>query len=129
MKLNAVGVFTSNLSETVKFYSLLGFKFPEFKADEQHVEAVTILGGTRLMIDTDKLVESLIGEKPRPGNCSVFALQYETVEELNEVATKVAASGHKVIKEPWDAFWGQRYCVVQDPDGHRIDLYATLKAS
>ncbi|MEI6887310.1 MAG: VOC family protein [bacterium] len=32
-----------------------------------------------------------------------------------------------MVKEPWDAFWGQRYCVVKDPGGNMIDLYAYLK--
>lgn len=27
-----------------------------------------------------------------------------------------AAAGHD-SKEPWDAFWGQRYVVVEDPSG------------
>ena len=29
-------------------------------------------------------------------------------------------------KEPWDAFWGQRYAQVADPDGTIVDLYAPL---
>lgn len=31
--------------------------------------------------------------------------------------------GHKA---PWDAFWGQRYAVVVDPDGNLVDLFADL---
>jgi uncharacterized glyoxalase superfamily protein PhnB len=27
---------------------------------------------------------------------------------------------------PFDAFWGQRYAVLQDPDGNGVDLYAPL---
>jgi uncharacterized glyoxalase superfamily protein PhnB len=29
-------------------------------------------------------------------------------------------------KEPWDAFWGQRYALLGDPDGVRVNLYAAL---
>jgi uncharacterized glyoxalase superfamily protein PhnB len=29
-------------------------------------------------------------------------------------------------KEPWDAFWRQRYAQLQDPDGVPVDLYAAL---
>ena len=28
--------------------------------------------------------------------------------------------------DPWDAFWGQRYAQLRDPDGVRVDLYVTL---
>jgi len=26
----------------------------------------------------------------------------------------------------WNAFWGQRYACVLDPDGNQIDLFASL---
>jgi len=29
-----------------------------------------------------------------------------------------------VVKEPWDAFWGQHYAIVADPEGYRCDLFA-----
>ena len=29
-------------------------------------------------------------------------------------------------KEPWDAFWGQRYAQVRDPDGVPVAFYAAL---
>jgi hypothetical protein len=29
-------------------------------------------------------------------------------------------------REPWDAFWGQRYARVEDPDGNVVDLFAPL---
>ncbi len=35
----------------------------------------------------------------------------------------LAALGHG-HKEPWDAFRGQRYASVKDPDGNQIDLFA-----
>lgn len=38
----------------------------------------------------------------------------------------IIASGFKGGKEPWDAFWGQRYASVEDPDGNSVDLFAQL---
>ena len=34
--------------------------------------------------------------------------------------------GYRAQHEPWDAFWGQRYATVLDPDGNHVDLYAAL---
>lgn len=28
------------------------------------------------------------------------------------------------MTEPWDAFWGQRYATVKDPDAYQIDIFA-----
>ena len=128
MKLNAVGVSSSDLKKTVKFYQLLGFEFPEFKEDEDHLEPKTPEGSARLMIDSKKLMTELLGgQEPKPGNHSAFAIEYDSAEELNSVAAKVLAADFNVVKEPWDAFWGQRYCVVEDPDGYKVDLYTRLK--
>jgi hypothetical protein len=38
----------------------------------------------------------------------------------------LAALGHG-RKEPWDAFLGQRYAVVADPDANHVDLFAPLQ--
>ena len=78
------------------------------------------------MIDTKNVVKDIIGEDPKPGNHSSFAIQYNSAEEVNKIITDVMSGGFKVIKEPWNAFWGQRYAVVEDPDGYRVDLYAPL---
>lgn len=125
MKLNAVAVSSKDLNTTVTFYRLLGFTFEEFKADEQHVES-TNEGGVKLMIDSHDLMVTLIGEEPKPGNHSAFAVQYDSVTEVDETVKKVASAGFTVVKPAWDAFWGQRYAVVEDPDGYKIDLYAQL---
>lgn len=126
MKLDAVGVTTSDMQKTVAFYSLLGFTFPEFKPEDPHVESIPENGSIRLMIDTVKLITEILGEKPTHSNHSTFALKYDSPEEVNEVAEKVKTAGYKMVKEPWDAFWGQRYCIVADPDGYMIDLFAAL---
>jgi uncharacterized glyoxalase superfamily protein PhnB len=31
--------------------------------------------------------------------------------------------------EPWDAFWGQRYALLRDPDGVEVNLYAPLETA
>ncbi|MFE2436947.1 glyoxalase, partial [Streptomyces sp. NPDC059409] len=35
-------------------------------------------------------------------------------------------AGAPAPRAPWDAPWGQRYAVVNDPDGHGVDLFAPL---
>jgi uncharacterized glyoxalase superfamily protein PhnB len=124
MKLNAIGIVSTNMQRTIAFYSLLGFKFGQVKPGEDHIEPITSPGDTRLMIDSKKLISEILGEDPKPANHSAFALEYDSSEELNSVAQKVKDAGYKIVKEPWDAFWGQRYAIVEDPDGYKVDLYS-----
>ncbi len=124
MKIDAVGVTSSDIEKTVKFYTLLGFEFTKVNPD--HTEPETPDGSARLMIDSVSMVTSIIGESPKPANHSPFAINYDSAEEVNEIAKKVEEAGFTVVKKPWDAPWGQRYCIVQDPDGYKVDLYANL---
>lgn len=127
MKLNAVGVTSKNITRSVEFYKTLGFKFADFKEDDQHVESIPENGSIRLMIDSDELIKSLIGEEPQLSNHSAFAIEYNRSSEVDSICNKLKAAGFEVQKEPWDAFWGQRYAIAKDPSGYLVDLYASLK--
>ena len=125
-KLDAVAITTTNMAKTVAFYEILGFEFPDWSAEDRHVEPVTKPGEVRLMIDTAELMEQLTGARPVPPNHSSFALVCESVEEVNALAEALRSAGHRITTEPWDAFWGQRYATVKDPDGYTMDLFAAL---
>lgn len=126
MKLDAVSVTSGDLQRSVEFYTLLGFEFPAFEKDTQHIEPTTKPGEVRLMPDKAELVESIAGSKPVPANHSMFAILCESVTEVDVVVEKIRAAGFGVVKEPWDAFWGQRYAIVKDPDGYMVDVFAQL---
>lgn len=126
MKIDAVGVASTDLQKTADFYRLLGFQFPEFKTDEDHLEPITPDGSARLMIDSKSMIKNILGADPKPGNHSSFAIYYDTPAEVDRVVAGVKKAGFTVVTEPWYAFWGQRYAIVQDPDGYKVDLFAPL---
>jgi uncharacterized glyoxalase superfamily protein PhnB len=39
------------------------------------------------------------------------------------VYREVVDSGFESEREPWDAFWGQRFAIVKDPDGNVVSFY------
>ena len=127
MRISAVSVKTKDMKRSIKFYKILGFKFKNNISQEQHVENIHTESDIKLMIDTKEMIKSVIGCEPKVSNFSTFAILYNTATEVDDVYQNLKASKFEVEKEPWDAFWGQRYCVVKDPDGHLIDLYAYLK--
>lgn len=125
MRLNAVGVSSNNIDKSVGFYRLLGFEFAPYASEDRHVESVNNQSA-KLMIDHVTMVEEILGAKPAPSNHANFAIQYDTPAELNLVVDKLQEAGYAMMKPAWDAFWGQRYVVVKDPDGYMVDLYAYL---
>ncbi len=125
-RLDALAVSSTDMARTVAFYELLGFEFPAWGADDQHVEPTPKAGEPRLMIDTAELMEQLTGQAPTPPNHSSFALLCDSPAEVDALAAKLREAGHTLTVDPWDAFWGQRYATVKDPDGYLIDLFAPL---
>ena len=126
LKLDAITVTSGDLVTTAKFYELLGFHFPAFAPDAKHLEPITPEGEVRLMIDERDLMRSITGVDPKPPTHSSFALKCADPSEVDATVARIEAAGHKVLKAPWDAFWGQRYAIVADPDGYMIDLFASL---
>jgi uncharacterized glyoxalase superfamily protein PhnB len=124
MEISAVGVSATDLRRAVAFYELLGFAFPPFDDAEDHVQTAPG-SGAQLMIDSAALMTGLLGEPPRAGNTAAFAIRLPAPAEVDALAGRVAAAGHTVVTDPWDAPWGQRYATVADPDGYRVDLYAS----
>lgn len=126
IRLDAVAVSATDMGKTVAFYERLGFVFGDWGPEDQHVEPITKDGDVRLMIDTAALMQQLTGEVPRPPNHASFAMRCGSPAEVDAVAARLKAAGDTLTVEPWDAFWGQRYATVKDPDGYQIDLFAEL---
>jgi catechol 2,3-dioxygenase-like lactoylglutathione lyase family enzyme len=123
--LNALGIVVSEMARSIRFYRLLGLDVPE-TPDEGHVDTF-LPNGVRFMLDSEETVRSFRPDWTREtGNQLGIAFECDSPAEVDEVYERVTSAGFGGEKEPWDAFWGQRYAQLKDPDGVPVDLYATL---
>src|SRR5262245_54968978 len=123
--LNAIGIAVSDMARSLQFYRLLGLDIPE-DPEDGHVEA-TMANGTRLMFGSEEVIRSFLPDWERTdGNQVSLAFECAGPSEVDEIYARVVAAGFEGEKEPWDAFWGQRYALLGDPDGVRVNLYAAL---
>ena len=124
-QLNAIGIVTSDMARSIRFYRLLGLDVPE-TPDEGHVDTF-LPNGVRFMLDSEDTVRSFRPEWTREtGNQVGLAFECESAAEVDDVYARMVEAGFDGEKEPWDAFWGQRYAQLRDPDGVGVDLYASL---
>ncbi|HEV2250395.1 MAG TPA: VOC family protein [Candidatus Limnocylindria bacterium] len=122
--LNAIGIVSQDLGASVRFYRLLGAAFPD--PDGDHVEAV-LPNGLRLMLDALALITSLDPDWTEPkGHRMVLAFDCASPAGVDATHAALTAAGHRSKTAPWDAFWGQRYAQVLDPDDNVVDLFAAL---
>jgi len=116
------------MTATLAFYRRLGLDIPAGADGEPHVEA-NLPGGLRLMWDTEETVRTIDPAWQPPSGGQRFALAFRCPDPAavdREYADLVAAGYHGATP-PFDAFWGQRYATVHDPDGTEVDLFAPLK--
>ncbi len=125
---NLMGIVVRDMAAALRFYRLLGLDIPLGADSESHVEYKT-QGGFRIAWDTLELIQSLYEDWSEPsGHRTVLAFKCESPTEVDALFQQITQEGYRSHKEPWDAFWGQRYAVVIDPDGNLVDLFANTQA-
>jgi len=124
-QIDAIGIAVSDMAVSVAFYSRLGLDFPADAEAAPHAEAM-LGSGIRLMLDTEAMLRQIDPDwSATPGGRLGLAVRLPDPAALDALYAELAVEGLGV-KEPWDAFWGQRYAVIRDPDDLHLDLYAQL---
>ncbi|WP_028927073.1 VOC family protein [Pseudonocardia acaciae] len=127
-RLDMVGIVAADLPASLAFYRRLGLDIPAAADTEPHVE-VTLPNGLRLAWDPEQTVKSFHPEwKGSPNGRIALAFKLPTPAEVDSAYHELTAAGATGELEPFDAFWGQRYAVLRDPDGNAVDLFAPLPA-
>jgi catechol 2,3-dioxygenase-like lactoylglutathione lyase family enzyme len=123
-KFDLVGLVVEDLERSLAFYRRLGLDIPE---GEDHVEA-KLPGGLRIAWDSVETIRSFDPDwqPPSGGQRIGLAFLVDSPAEVDALYAELSQAGQGGHKEPWDAFWGQRYAQVKDPDGIVVDLFAPL---
>lgn len=45
---------------------------------------------------------------------------------VDRVYAELTGAGHRGLQPPYDAFWGARYAVVEDPNGIAVGLMSPI---
>jgi uncharacterized glyoxalase superfamily protein PhnB len=126
-RLDLIGLVVEDMARSLAFYRRLGFDLPPEADGEPHVEA-TLPGGLRIAWDTVETIRSFDPgwTTPSGGHRVALAFACDTAADVDATYRALVDAGYEGHKEPWDAFWGQRYAIVVDPDRNSVDLFAAL---
>jgi uncharacterized glyoxalase superfamily protein PhnB len=80
------------------------------------------------MLDTEDTIRSFDPGWTAPQGSTRAGLALECADPADVDATyqRMVDAGFAGHLAPWDAFWGQRYASLRDPDGNGVDLFAAL---
>src|SRR5262245_48354689 len=122
-KPDMIGIVVKDLSKTLDFYRTLGLDIPEGAEKEDHVEVKA--NGYRIAWDAEEKVKGFNPDWTAPsgeGNGRIsLAFLCENAADVDATHQRLVIKGYRSHKAPWDAFWGQRYALMLDPDGNTVD--------
>lgn len=126
-KLDLVGIIVRDMPAALNFYRQFGWDIPAAMDSEGHVEYV-LPNGLRIAWDTYDVIRSFDPDwQPASGGHRMgLAFLCDDAAAVDALFQHITGQGYRAHKAPFDAFWGQRYAQVLDPDGNVIDLFAPL---
>jgi uncharacterized glyoxalase superfamily protein PhnB len=127
--LNQLDLVVRDMEATIAFYRALGVEIPESAiwrtASGAHHVDVTMPGGLIVHFDSHALARVYdrgFRDGTGAGTRVVIGFHLGAREAVDALHDKLTRLGHPSAQPPYDAFWGARYAIVEDPDGNHVGL-------
>lgn len=125
-----INIIAKNFDSTVAFYRLIGIEIPDVLdkyADTLHAPAVNN-GDASFAIDNEALarIYSAGWRRAGGGNSVLITARLATRAAVDDTYLMLIGAGHRSIQPPYDAFWGARYAIVEDPEGNSVGLESPM---
>lgn len=121
--LDQVNIVVSDMAASVAFYRILGLDIPAADPAWQAHHRTARSDGLDLDFDSEAFARKWnTGSTGTSANSSVLGFRLPTREAVDEVYQRIVEAGYGAQQKPYDAFWGSRYAIVEDPDGNPVGL-------
>lgn len=129
--LSQVNLVVTDVEATVAFYRRLGLEPrdgpPEWRS---HHVTFPMPGGLELEVDSTAFAKEWNRDAVVVARGAVvLGFDVESREEVDRLCGDLARAGYRVEPPPYDAFWGARYAVVEDPSGNPVGLMSPVDES
>ena len=124
-QLGVIGIVVADMARSLALYRQLGLAIPPEADAQPHVEAA-LPGGLQLVWDNVDIIRSFDPDYvAASGSARVFlAFKLDSPAAVDATYDQLVTAGYNGHLAPWDAFWGERYARIHDPDGNSVDLFA-----
>jgi|SRR5947207_4961577 len=116
LKVNQFDVVVSDMNATVEFYRRLGFTVEADNPDHVRVD----VPGFSLELDSAASVPGW--NRGWKAGMGILGFEVPTRQGVDDLFAQMTTAGYESQQEPFDAPWGRRYAVIEDPDGNAIGL-------
>jgi catechol 2,3-dioxygenase-like lactoylglutathione lyase family enzyme len=131
-----VNLVCGDFDASLAFYRRLGVEVPEnavwrTKTGGHHVSAAERSADRVATFDLDSAVfaphwNAAWRGHPDLAGRVVIGFSVSTRDQVDAVFRDMVDAGYRGLQEPWDAFWGARYAIIEDPDGIAVGLMSPI---
>ena len=121
--LDQINIVVGDMAASTEFYRRLGLEIPDSHPGWQkhHVEA-DLPDGLDMGLDSMMFAQRWNEGWTRDRKGMVIGFRLESRDEVDARYAELTEAGYKGLQPPYDAFWGARYAVIEDPDGNAVGL-------
>jgi catechol 2,3-dioxygenase-like lactoylglutathione lyase family enzyme len=123
--LDQLNLVVSDMQATVTFYRRLGLDIPDTDAAFQaHHRSARMPSGLDLDFDSAEFAGHW--DVGLHAARAIIGFKVSSRERVDELYSQLTGFGYVGQQPPYDAFWGARYAVVEDPDGNPVGIMSPV---
>jgi len=134
--LNQVNIVSRDLAASIDFYRRLSVEIPQESVWQtatglHHAGARRAKNGGELEFELDSVAfapvwnAGWVGRDDLSGRV-VITFRLPSREAVDDLFKAMTNAGYVGLQTPFDAFWGARYAILQDPDGVAVGLMSPV---
>jgi uncharacterized glyoxalase superfamily protein PhnB len=121
LKFAGFSITTADRAASLDFYRALGFAVEE----DKHGGGRSCVDAPNQHFDVDDVAAVPTWNRGSRGPGVVLGFEVDERGDLDELVERLSAMGYAVQQPAYDAPWGRRFAVVEDPDGNAISLMSS----
>jgi uncharacterized glyoxalase superfamily protein PhnB len=120
-----VHIAVADMARAMDFYRRAGISVPDGAEEDVHVE-IAVSDGVHLAFSSPVVIAmyDAAWRGPSPSTATVLQLLLPTRAAVDEMYASLTNAGYQGHLAPLDAFFGDRYCEVDDADGHTVGFHS-----
>jgi uncharacterized glyoxalase superfamily protein PhnB len=116
--------WVEDMAAALAFYREIGLSIPPGAEDDMFARVELGDGRTFEFGNHDLTSRYDPGFTPTRGAASCLQFRLPTREAVDELHARLVALGYRSHLDPFDAYWGARYCEICDPSGNVVGFHS-----
>jgi catechol 2,3-dioxygenase-like lactoylglutathione lyase family enzyme len=125
-RFHQINLIVSDMHASLDFYRRVGIELPEdgvWRTDSgPHLAGAVAGGDVGFQLDSRRLAKAYNAGFAAERGRVMIGVALESRAAVDALWHELISEGVQGLQPPYDAFWGARLAIVEDPDGNPVSL-------